>query len=420
MQRWAWVHRGGPLGGAAEAARGFVVPAVPVAFVRFAVLALVGLAALPGGFAAQGPQPLSAQGVLERTPNLEGGWTGAPGVLHAHVVHRFWSVGPGTDDKLVNSPTMLLAAPLPGRTLIGGRFASNSLLARDRFNEWELLARWVPFEGPMRIGVTGAWNTAAAAPDAELSVDGALPLPEGTGLPGVRLLGAFRVHGDDGASGRTGWSGAGGVVLRLSDGAAAAFDLGYHTPPDDPRERTWGAGLQLRIPATPHTMSLQATNTRTATVRGGASAGRTVWGFEFTVPLILARYLPGRGRGGTSSGETEGAPPEPATLDPGPEGRTVEVTMSDLAFVPDTLRIPLGTTVTWRNTSELVHTVTAHPERVRSPDQVRLPPGAEPFDSGNLFTGQTFQWRFDVPGTYRYLCVPHDAVGMIGVIIVDP
>ncbi len=386
-----------------------------VRVVRSMGLALAwGLLVVAFGSAPGVAPPLAAQGVLDRTPNLEGGWTGSPGVLHANVVHRFWRVGPGTDDKLLNSPTMLLAAPLPGRMLVGGRFASNSLVARDRFNEWELLARWVPLDGPFRIGVTGAWNTAADAPDGELSAGGALPFAETAPRPlsGLRLLGAVRVHGDADGSGEAAWSWAGGVVLPLGEGTAFAFDLGRYAPSEGPRQRTWGAGLQLRIPATPHTISLQATNTRTGTLRGAAAAERTFWGFEFTVPLVLARYLPGRGGGG---GGGPGASPG-ADLEAG----TVEVTMTDLSFVPDTLRIPRGTTVTWRNTSELVHTVTAHPGRVRDPAQVRLPEGAEPFDSGNLFPGQNFQWRAEVPGTYRYLCVPHDAVGMIGVIIVDP
>jgi plastocyanin len=91
-----------------------------------------------------------------------------------------------------------------------------------------------------------------------------------------------------------------------------------------------------------------------------------------------------------------------------------------MRFVPDTVRISAGAAVRWRNTSRVLHTVTAHPDRVRDQTQVELPEGAEPFDSGDLFPGEDFVWSFQVPGTYRYVCVPHDRIPMIGVIIVDP
>lgn len=49
---------------------------------------------------------------------------------------------------------------------------------------------------------------------------------------------------------------------------------------------------------------------------------------------------------------------------------------------------------------------------------VALPEGVAPWDSGELTGGQTWSRTFDVPGTYRYFCGPHEGRGMIGTITV--
>ncbi len=94
-------------------------------------------------------------------------------------------------------------------------------------------------------------------------------------------------------------------------------------------------------------------------------------------------------------------------------------------FLPDRLEVVTGTTVTFANTSDDSHTVTAV-ER-------ELPEGAEYFASGGfdseaearddlasglLRKGGSFTMTFEKPGTYPYLCIPHQADGMSGVIVV--
>ncbi len=348
------------------------------------------------------PDSGQAQGVLDRSPNVSGGWVGEPGAAHFNLLHRFWVVNSGDDDKLVNSPTMLVAAPLPGRTLVGARYASNSLVADGRFNEWEVFGRWGIMQSdtwPLDLAVTGGYNAAAGSLDAEVA--GTFPVRS------VRVLGAVRGFSDARGSDNAGWAASGGAVVRLRDHVALAGDLGASWI-DGERSRTvWGAALQLRIPTTPHTVSLQATNSRTGTLQGASTRDRTTWGFEFTVPVTFARYS-----------ERFRSPREAVRPDSSANG-VVEVTMSaDLRFVPDTVEVQVGDTVVWTNTSQEVHTVTAHPERVRDPDQVTLPEGAAPFDSGNMFEGDVFRHVFTVPGTYAYVCVPHDLAGMVGVVVV--
>ncbi len=363
-------------------------------------LLLAGLLALPG--------PLAGQGVLDRTPNLSGGWAAETGAVHFHFLHRFWTVDANADDKLVNSPTLLLAAPLPGRTLVGFQYATNSLVTPTRFNEWEVFGRWAPSlpgDSPLEAGLTVAYNTAAESGDGEL----ALALPVGP----LRLLGSARAFSDLAGSGEAGWGASGGAVFRVRNGLALAADVGTVWSDGNRGETAWGAGVQMRIPATPHTFSIQATNTRTGTLQGASlrdeSRGGTLWGFEFTIPFTLSRYLP------------RGSPERSAQAPPAerPGDGTVVVTMTeDLRFAPETLEVNVGDTVVWRNTTPLVHTVTADPEVAPDPEQVVLPDGAEPFDSGDMEEGDEFRQVFTVPGRYLYVCTPHSMVGMVGEVVV--
>ena len=77
-----------------------------------------------------------------------------------------------------------------------------------------------------------------------------------------------------------------------------------------------------------------------------------------------------------------------------------------------------GQTVRWRN----VHwgaTVTAyHPDNGNR--ELRIPEGAEPFDSGILGdeVRKTFQWRFEREGTYDYCSREQEVLGMVGRIVV--
>ena len=108
--------------------------------------------------------------------------------------------------------------------------------------------------------------------------------------------------------------------------------------------------------------------------------------------------------------------PHPKTEEP---VTVVELT-NMLMFTPDTVRIKAGTTVEWRNTSLLVHTITADPDLATLAESVQLPEGAKPFNSGNLDAKATFRHTFDVPGTYVYFCIPHEGAKMRGTVIVEP
>ncbi|HLQ84827.1 MAG TPA: plastocyanin/azurin family copper-binding protein [Salinisphaeraceae bacterium] len=76
----------------------------------------------------------------------------------------------------------------------------------------------------------------------------------------------------------------------------------------------------------------------------------------------------------------------------------------------------VGQTVRWHCVSG-VHTTTAyHPDN--GEHSLRIPENAEPWDSGYLQVGDTFEYTFTVPGVYDYFCLPHELAGMVGRIIV--
>jgi plastocyanin len=108
----------------------------------------------------------------------------------------------------------------------------------------------------------------------------------------------------------------------------------------------------------------------------------------------------------------------PLTTPPVAEQPQAVVDMVGTQFSPETITVRAGETVTWRNTSNFAHTVTADP--ARAPDIVQLPPGAQPFDSGTIQPGDQFQYTFSTPGEYRYVCLPHEGVGMIAYVVVQP
>jgi len=93
-----------------------------------------------------------------------------------------------------------------------------------------------------------------------------------------------------------------------------------------------------------------------------------------------------------------------------PQGATVW-------FDPIGLWLPPGQTVRWVVAAN-VHTTTAyHPKNANH--SLRIPEGATPWDSGYLVQpGAHFEVTLTVEGVYDYFCLPHEAAGMVGRIVV--
>lgn len=96
-------------------------------------------------------------------------------------------------------------------------------------------------------------------------------------------------------------------------------------------------------------------------------------------------------------------------------------------FEPQRISVDIGQTVVFSNTSDESHTVTAYEDD--------LPEAADYFASGGfddeesarealsdglLEAGEDFEVTPTEPGTYTYFCIPHEASGMKGTIVVQP
>jgi plastocyanin len=90
---------------------------------------------------------------------------------------------------------------------------------------------------------------------------------------------------------------------------------------------------------------------------------------------------------------------------------------------PPHVNIKVGQVVEWLNSSGAVQEVIANPARATQPSNATLPAGAKPFDSGFLHPGQSFRYRFSIPGRYGYLCKVNSFNGskrVSGEVVVEP
>ena len=78
-------------------------------------------------------------------------------------------------------------------------------------------------------------------------------------------------------------------------------------------------------------------------------------------------------------------------------------------FEPLTLNVPVGTTVTWKNSDSTLHTVTSGSTESGTSGTI--------FDSSYVAAGKTFQHTFSGAGTFDYYCTLHPF--MKGKIIVE-
>lgn len=90
--------------------------------------------------------------------------------------------------------------------------------------------------------------------------------------------------------------------------------------------------------------------------------------------------------------------------------KNVAVTLADLAFDVERLRVSKGTMVTWQNNDEVGHYINTEPH----PGHAYYPT----MNSKELLTGDTFNVTFTTPGYYPYHCSTHPDE-MRGIIIVE-
>jgi plastocyanin len=154
-------------------------------------------------------------------------------------------------------------------------------------------------------------------------------------------------------------------------------------------------------------------------LKANLSCGLGVFGLACAAMLLVSAC--GQPASAGAAPTTQPSPAGQAAPGSSGSGGTFVVMMTDAnQFQPASLTIPKGSTVTWKNTSQMEHTVTADPAKAAKKGDAALPDGATPFDSGMIGAGQSYSHTFDVPGTYKYLCIPHEMLGMVGTITVTP
>src|SRR5258708_5714718 len=172
----------------------------------------------------------TGQSLLDRTPNLSGGWLGERGTLQFNFLHRF-TVSAAPTRKVTNTPTFLLSYRLPFPVVVGFNYATSSDVVTTPAlpNEWEGFARYARFGGAVQLG----YNEAAKSADAELTL--------GRTLGRLRLLAVGRFLSKGYGTDTTRYAIGGGATLRLHRWVALAGGLAT-APPRRPRGEAAGGG----------------------------------------------------------------------------------------------------------------------------------------------------------------------------------
>ncbi len=90
-------------------------------------------------------------------------------------------------------------------------------------------------------------------------------------------------------------------------------------------------------------------------------------------------------------------------------------------FVPASVTIRVGEWVEWVADDPMhQHSITTDPSQVENRKLVQIPAGAKTFNSGLIEPGRSYRVRFTVPGTYKYVCPPHEHSNMVGEVVVTP
>ena len=116
---------------------------------------------------------------------------------------------------------------------------------------------------------------------------------------------------------------------------------------------------------------------------------KNVWVTSLATPVVIAVLLSLVG-------------PASVTANDQPSAANAAVKIDNFVFGPQTITVPVGTTVTWTNSDDIPHTAV-------STDGV--------FKSKVLDTDEKFSYTFTKAGTYSYYCSVHPK--MTGKVVVQ-
>jgi plastocyanin len=138
------------------------------------------------------------------------------------------------------------------------------------------------------------------------------------------------------------------------------------------------------------------------------------------------------GSGGGSGEETEESEPSleggPNVVEDVPDDADHVVEMQAVAFNPAELTVSAGDTVAFEHVGGEAHNVVAYQDEIPENAEYWASGG---FDSeeaarqgwengqGAVQSGQSYVHTFETTGEHNYFCVPHEAAGMVGTIVVE-
>ncbi|MFC7074468.1 DUF5059 domain-containing protein [Halovenus rubra] len=104
------------------------------------------------------------------------------------------------------------------------------------------------------------------------------------------------------------------------------------------------------------------------------------------------------------------------------------VDMTAVAFEPEEVTISQGDTVAWTHAGGEAHSVTAYESEIptdadywASGDFASESAARDGWENGKgaVQSGEAYVKTFETTGTHEYLCIPHEAAGMVGSVIVE-
>lgn len=110
------------------------------------------------------------------------------------------------------------------------------------------------------------------------------------------------------------------------------------------------------------------------------------------------------------------------TVDPPPPTGGKNVTIKDFVFTPETVTVKVGSSVQWVNDGQTAHHVVSDDD-VWDSGQLASPTGSSDPYGGGSSAGQSFTFKFNTAGTYKYHCANHPPSAypnFVGVVLVTP
>ncbi|MEP6619325.1 MAG: cupredoxin domain-containing protein [bacterium] len=407
---------------------------------------LAGTVVLPLGSAA-------AQSLLDRPDNISGDWVGNSGTVYFNFIHRF-SQSAAPEKKVTNFPTFLIATGIASRGLLGVNYASNSALTPRYPNEWEFFGRYAALqqeEGALLdLGGQVDYNLAVQGVDGEVSVgrrDGPVRLiAVGRVIADTIKGGKTRFAFGGGSTIRlnrfVALAGDAATLTSRGAGEKVAWSAGLHIAlPNTPHTLSLhmsnantatmqgltrgGAikryGFEFTIPITMSRFTSNPPAEAPAAPSAEAAPAAAVAPARDTV--APTKPVPARADSATSApvraaGQPAGQPTSPAAtpVTPTPQPtratadtsraaappavrrpvavapKSVNARLKGQAFLPDRIEIPVGSTITWKNLDQLVHTIAAVDKSFTSPI---------------VGTDGSYSHTFAKPGTYPIYCTVH-------------